>query len=918
MKAARGIKYSRIVLGLFFVGLMTTAFALFGITYLGNLSIAEIEIERRAEKENALASLVFENHLKQLESQLRAATLNRGLIDAVKSYDSGEATRILEQLGQNTTGPLPDVQILDHEHQMGWLNASLSLVDVSAVLPGQTVKTMPPDVWRLYSDDDATPPVIAALIAIPIIDPDDGRVIAKLIGGSSLNDSFSLLDALSNILGVDSIAIVHEGERLASIGALSDANQLATALNVLSDKDYYLENGRLFTKSILYLDEHAHPVYALADEPSDIIENIQSTYLEISVPFLIYTALASLAAALIINRFTGPALTSLVGYATARRNKGTVAEFRPGRIAEYNRLGSLFEEAFESVHKTNAQFRGLIDGSLQGVVVHADQKILYVNRALLEMLRYPSDVPDTLLGESIWNIYAPFEGERLKNYHALRRRGEVVPNVYEVRGLSKGGEYIWLEQHVRMTTWDNRPAFYVTVHDISERKEQEKLIELQSNYDLLTNLPNRNLFLDRLKQAINQSERGSRVSALLIVDIDRFKVINETFGHEFGDEIIKIIGSRIEAVLQWNETLSRLGGDEFAIVLPDAVDEWEIENKAQQILDAVSKKIEVEDGKDFFLAASIGITVCPYDGVAQDGLMRQADAAMYQAKSDGGNGFRFFARQMNERTARTLQLETALRNAIDDEKLEIHIQPIIDYVTGAICGCEALARWHDPELGMVSPAEFIPIAEETGLIVPLGKHVLRKACAFHAACAARGLEINGIGVNISPRQCREDGFVNSIKNILDETGMDARHLRLEMTENVMFDDDRIDPVSLLNAIKTLGVKISLDDFGTGYSSLSYLKRLPIDTLKIDRSFIMDLDSDLNDHAMVEAIISMAGKLDIEVVCEGAETRQQCDILTGLGCRLVQGFYLGRPMPEQEFFEYVSRKPYETNLAKKVG
>ena len=182
----------------------------------------------------------------------------------------------------------------------------------------------------------------------------------------------------------------------------------------------------------------------------------------------------------------------------------------------------------------------------------------------------------------------------------------------------------------------------------------------------------------------------------------------------------------------------------------------------------------------------------------------------------------------------------------------------------------------------------------------------------------RGIEINGIGVNISPRQCREDGFVNSIKNILDETGMDARQLRLEMTENVMFDDNRIDPVSLLNAIKSLGVKISLDDFGTGYSSLSYLKRLPIDTLKIDRSFIMDIDSDLDDQAMVEAIISMAGKLDVEVVCEGAETRQQCDILTGLGCRLVQGFYLGRPMPEADFFEFVVRKPYETNLAKKVS
>ncbi|MEM9631444.1 MAG: EAL domain-containing protein [Pseudomonadota bacterium] len=918
MKTAKGVKYSRIVLGLFFVGLMVTAVALFGITYLGSLALAELEIERQAQRDEALAGLVFETHLEQLENQLRTASVDQDLIDAVKEYDGREATRLLEGLGQNSTGPQPDVLILDHEHQLGWLNASLALVDVAAVLPGRQLRTMPPDVWRIYDTPHTKPVTLIAVISIPIIDPDNGRVIAKLVGGSVLNDSFTLLDSLAGILGVDSVAIVHEDENIASIGDISNEKNFATAQGVLADRDHHLEDARLYTKSVLYADESHHPIYVYAEEPSDIINNIQSTYGEFFVPFLLYVALASLAAALVLNLFTAPALSALVRYATARRNRGNIEEYQAGRIAEYNQLGSLFQEAFESVHNTNAQFRELIDGSLQGVIVHKNGTIVYANRALLEMLRYPADHPEELVGETIWSIYAPFERERVRNYHKLRSEGEVAPTVYEIQGLTKAGDYVWLEQHVRVTDWDDSPAIYVTLLDISERKEQEKLIELQSNYDLLTNLPNRNLFADRLKQAIAQAKRSGSMAALMMVDMDRFKAINDTFGHGFGDEILKVLGTRIEAVAEWNQTVSRLGGDEFAIILPDCEDEWEIEHKAQAVLDAVSKKIDIEDGKDFFLTASIGITVYPYDGKGPDGLMRQADAAMYQSKADGGNRFRFFSRQMNERTARTLQIESALRKALELGELDVHYQPIIDYGSGTISGCEALARWHDRELGTISPAEFIPIAEDSGLIVSLGKQVLQKACEFHASCIARGLDIGSIGVNISPRQCREDGFVNSIKSILEDCGMDPVNLRLEMTESVMFDDSRINPVALLNAIKSLGVKISLDDFGTGYSSLSYLKRLPIDILKIDRSFIMDLESDPDDHALVEAIISMAGKLDIEVVCEGAETREQCEILAELGCRLIQGFYLGKPMPAQDFYEFLAHKPFADSLAKKAG
>ncbi|WP_305984856.1 EAL domain-containing protein [Roseibium sp. MMSF_3544] len=918
MKRTAGVKYSWIVLGLFFVGLLTTALALFGITYLGSLSVAELEIERQVQKEDALARLAFETHLRQLENQLRTASTNQNLIEAVDAYDSAAATRILESLSQNVSGPLPDILILDQEEQLAWLNASLGLVDVGAVLPGKTLKNLPDSTWEIYSNHATDPDTVVAVIALPVIDPKDERVIARLVGGTTLNDSFMLLDSLARLLGVESIAIVHEGENTAAIGNFVSASHFARIQELLSETSHAVQDGNLFSKSEIYRDQHNHPIYVYTDETSDIHGKIRNSYLEMFVPFLLYVSVAALIAAFLLNRFTEPALAALVKYATARRNKGNLDDYRPGRIAEYNQLGSLFEEAFESVHRTNAQFRDLIDGSLQGVVVHAEQKILYVNRVMFEMLGYDADRPELLIGQPIWSIYSPTEQDRLRNYHRLRTQGEVVPTVYEVQGQTEGGDQIWLEQHVRMTTWDGRAAFYVTILDVTERKEQEKLIEHRSNYDLLTKLPNRNLFLDRLKQAITQTEKTEGMAALMVVDMDRFKTINDTFGHGFGDRIIKTVGDRIEAIVKWNETVARLGGDEFAIILPDAEDEWEIEHRAQTVLEEISQKIESDHGKDLFLTASIGITVYPFDGKDQDALLRQADAAMYQAKSDGGNKFRFFSRHMNERAVRILQLETALRDAIENETLEIFIQPVIDYVSGTIYGCEALARWHDAELGDVPPAEFIPIAEESGLIIPLGKLVLRKACEFHADCLARGLDVKSISVNISPRQCREDGFINSIQAILEETGMDPKNLRLEMTESVMFEDERINPVALLNAIKSLGVKISLDDFGTGYSSLSYLKRLPIDILKIDRSFIMDLEKDPDDQALVEAIISMAGKLGVRVICEGAETRQQCDILAKLGCRLIQGFYLARPMPEHEFLEFVADKPYEENLARQAG
>jgi len=909
----KGLSFSWLIGSLFVAGLLATGLALFGITFLGSLSIAELEAERYAERERALAGQVFETYLKGIETQLRDIAVDDDLIQAIVAYDSGKATQVLERAGQNASGSLPDVLILDHERQMGWLNASLALVDVGAVLPGQTLRTIPPDVWRFYANDTDNPPTVLAVIALPVIDPADGRVIARLIGGSLINDSYALLDSLSNVLGINNIALVYRDQTLAAYGSLSDPARLDVASKLLTDQPYNLRDDTLFTTAPLFVGSPDIPVVVVAEQKSGILESIETTYLDIFIPFLLYSGIASFSVAFLLNRFAAASLSSLVDHATAQAADAELTPFKQGRIAEYNQLGTMFDEAFSSIKRTNAQFRELIDGSLQGIVIHGDSKIIYVNDALLNILGFLPDERGQLVGQPIWKIYAPEEHERMKTYRKIRLSGGVAPSVYEVMAQAKSGELVWVEQHVRMTTWNGVPAIHTTINDISERKEQERLIEQHSNYDMLTGLPNRPLFLDRLRQSLVQGGKSEPNGSLLLFDLDRFKSGNDLFGHDIGDQILQTIAKRITAILAPGTTASRLGGDEFAVLLPNTSDDWETERVVLDILSAISEKIDTSASPDIVMTASCGISVYPLDGMTDTALLKQAESAMQQAKSEGGNGFRFFSKQMNERATRALKLESALRKAIETDALKIHIQPIINCVSGTVSGCEALARWNDPDLGSVSPADFIPIAEETGLIIPLGKLVLRKACAFYKECHLRGYDLNGIGVNISPRQCREEGFTGFVAAALNEFGMPAHSLTLEITESVMLDDRQVDPVALMKTLKTLGVKISLDDFGTGYSSLSYLKRLPIDTLKIDRSFIKDIEADPDDQALVNAIVTMANALSIDVICEGVENRKQNTILMHMGCREIQGFYFGKPMPEEDFFDFLANEPFKADL-----
>jgi diguanylate cyclase (GGDEF)-like protein len=451
----------------------------------------------------------------------------------------------------------------------------------------------------------------------------------------------------------------------------------------------------------------------------------------------------------------------------------------------------------------------------------------------------------------------------------------------------------------------DRELLLRSMHYSIERKRYQVQLEHQANYDALTGLPNRNLLHDRLRQAVH-SQRGARNIAVVFMDLDHFKFVNDSLGHSTGDKLLKAMGERLRSVLREADTVGRVGGDEFVLILNDQSNEEVIFRAMQRITAKVAEPITIE-GKELYVTASAGISVYPQDGGDVDTLLKNADAAMYRAKEHGRSNFQFYTSEMNERATDRLALEHALRRALEKKDFMLHYQQKVDLRTGQIIGAEALVRWLHAEWGLVRPARFIPIAEETGLIVQLGEWVIHEACRQTRAWRDAGFDPGVVSVNLSARQFRAEGLVRTVSRILEETGLEPTSLEIELTESmVMHNVDAA--IATLQGLKSLGVALSVDDFGTGYSSLSYLKHLPIDALKIDRSFVRDIGagSQAEDGVLAAAIISLGHALKLKVIAEGVETDAQVRFLKRHGCDQVQGFLYGEPVPPQQFAQLLGR------------
>ncbi|NVJ92073.1 MAG: EAL domain-containing protein [Methylocystaceae bacterium] len=544
----------------------------------------------------------------------------------------------------------------------------------------------------------------------------------------------------------------------------------------------------------------------------------------------------------------------------------------------------------------------VFDNVVEGVMVtNTENEIVFVNKAFVSITGYQENevignTPD-ILGSGRHSL------EFFSNMHdEVTKSGEWEGEVWNRR---KNGEiYLqWLNVSC-LRNEDGSIYEYVSVfNDITTHRKTQEMLSYQSNYDQLTGLPNRHLLADRFSQAAAQANRENKAFSLVYMDLDNFKYLNESLGHTAGDHIIKIIAERIDNNLRSVDTVARIGGDEFIILLVGAGDEQDASRAVAHLSMSIADPITIGDQENLLISASCGVALFPKDGESLSELSRKADAALYRAKETERGMFMFFTEDMDVRAQERMQLETRLRKAISLDELHLYYQPKVDIITGEVYGAEALIRWINPELGMIGPDKFIPIAEETGLIVPIGEWVFKEACRQIKDWLNRGVPIHNVAVNLSGRQFTKPDLAHDIITIIHESGIDPSMLEIEITESFIASSES-GIVEALNILSGNGIKLSVDDFGTGYSSLNYLHRFPLDIMKIDRSFIMGIgeagqSQDITEN-LAKAVIAIAKSMNLKIVGEGVETEAQLDFLRKNGCDLMQGYYFSKPLPADEF------------------
>lgn len=560
-------------------------------------------------------------------------------------------------------------------------------------------------------------------------------------------------------------------------------------------------------------------------------------------------------------------------------------------------------EAECALREQEAQFRATMDAAQVGIFILQNAIFRFANNFLLTTFGYAAEELIGVLGPL--DLIVPEQRAMLADQ--LHRRAAGEPGTpYEIKVVRKDGSIFPARVVGTPATINGQPASVGTLIDISEQKAAENKIRELADFDALTGLPNRRLLRDRFARMLAIAERDNTELALIFLDLDHFKRINDSLGHSIGDDLLCAVAERLTIAIRKIDTLARLGGDEFIFALPGISSAGAAE-VAHRLLEVCASPFWV-GGHDLTITPSLGISLYPRDGKDLETLLRNADSAMYKAKELGRNAFQFYSSDMNVTTLEHLLMESSLRQGLNNGCFTLHYQPLVCLRSGRIVGVEALVRWLHPDLGLIMPDRFIKVAEDTGLINPLGDWVLCEACRQSMAWQSAGLPALTMAVNVAPVQFRQAGFVEEVAGALAASGLEARYLELELTERTVMHDAEIN-LGTLSAINRMGIGLAIDDFGTGYSSLAYLKRFPVGKLKIDRSFVRDLEVDQDDQAIASTIVLMGHNLRLKVLAEGVETACQLELLRKMGCDMAQGYLFSRPVTAEQMAELLRQQPF---------
>ncbi len=567
---------------------------------------------------------------------------------------------------------------------------------------------------------------------------------------------------------------------------------------------------------------------------------------------------------------------------------------------EITDVAASINEMLEEIHKyqeklkeEEALFKTLANLSPIGIYIVKSGKFEYVNDAMEHITGYRKE---ELIGKDVLSLLVEADIDLVKK--ALNMQ---VNEPVEVRFLTKDNNINHVIVSFKEIKKGNENLILGVAIDITELKIAEKKIEFMAYHDSLTKLPNRNLFYDILRQEIKQAKREKRCLAVMFIDLDRFKEINDTYGHDYGDKVLQVISKRLKNALRESDIVARLGGDEFAVILPIISKPEDASIIAEKILKQVQKPVVVK-GKEFLLTTSIGIAIFPSDGSTPEELIKAADAAMYKAKSEGKNKYFYFSEELSRNLKKKVELERKLRKAFINNEFRIVYQPFIDLKTGEIIGVEALIRWFSKDYGLIRPSKFISIAEEVGLIVDLENWVIENVCKQVKEWENKGIHLERVAINISPKHFMTSSFIKDVE-IIKKYGLN--NIEFEIIESIFLEDYNLIQKKI-EKLKELNISISIDDFGTGYSSLSYLKNFSIDIIKIDKTFIKDITTNINDEAIVKAVIAIANALKIRTLAEGIENAEQLEKLKSLGCDYGQGYYILNPLPAEEIEHYLKK------------